>query len=282
MPAPPRRRQPAPPPPRPQPPPTTLCRPDTDLPPSSVVTPVFILDAEVQAETIAACGNGTTEPVEAACLEPNAGAAPICAAMSNNTIYGGAYDMVSWQLTGIPGLAAGGGWPRWQRGGAGPRRRTRWCHRSTAASCPLAPSCLQVSAFQQTSLGAINTTCYPAQGWGLYANCMSAACIRGGPGGAATAWDGAPVTCFCLISNGTAGQYQVRKGAGAADGLLRGGGATAHPPCDVTRPPPNSAHCAGGRPLRHARGAAVRAAAGVHAVGQADDQLALSRQHSGS
>ena len=58
---------------------------------------------------------------------------------------------------------------------------------------------LQISAYQATDLGAINTTCYPAQGWGLWANCMTAACIRGGPGGEPTAWDGSPVTCYCPI-----------------------------------------------------------------------------------
>ena len=68
---------------------------------------------------------------------------------------------------------------------------------------------LQISAYQATDLGAINTTCYPAQGWGLWANCMTAACIRGGPGGEPTAWDGSPVTCYCPIQNATAGQYQV-------------------------------------------------------------------------
>lgn len=168
------------------------------------MAPLKILDSEVQAETVEVCGNGTTAPVSPDCLAPNSDAAPICAAMANNTIYGGAYDMVS---------AA--------------RRGTRACsaHLHTSARQPLvAPRCLlQISSFQESNLGAINTTCYPASGWGLFADCMSAACIVGGPGGAATAWDGSPITCFCPIENGTAGQYQVGGVAGPCRGAGGGG-----------------------------------------------------------
>lgn len=123
------------------------------------MAPIFIQDAAVQAATIEACGDGVDAPVAPACLAPNTDAAPICAAMADNSIYQGAYDMVS--------------------------------------------------AYQASSLGAINTTCFPEQAWGLYADCMAAACILGGPGGEPTAWDGSPVTCFCSITNGTAGEYQA-------------------------------------------------------------------------
>ena len=254
-------------------------RPDNDLPPYSVVAPVYILDADVQNETVDVCGDGVTEAVAPQCLQPNVAAAPICAAMSNNTIYGGAYDMVSrgWRCRhsvtggGVCALA---------------HAQLPAGHSHPMRTCPA----LQISAYQQSSMGAINTTCYPADGWGLFADCMSAACIRGGPGGAPTAWDGSPITCFCPIQNGTAGQYQARIGRAGWGSSRVGRGVwrprlraaaikrPPSPPCDASHRP-DAAACAGGGPVRRARGGDVRPAATVHAVWQAADQLRQRAAH---
>ena len=48
--------------------------------------PVYILDSELQSETIAACGDGIGAVVVAACRTPNTEAAPVCQAMANNTM----------------------------------------------------------------------------------------------------------------------------------------------------------------------------------------------------
>ena len=60
--------------------------PDNDLPDYSWVAPVYILDSELQSETIAACGDGIGAVVVAACRTPNTEAAPVCQAMANNTM----------------------------------------------------------------------------------------------------------------------------------------------------------------------------------------------------
>ena len=199
--------------------------PGNGLPPYGSLAPLVVLDQGLGDATLAACGNGTAEAVAPECQAVGANAAPFCAALANNTLYGGA-DLVS--LFAVHSGRVGGG--------RVPLRRRRTQPGSPPLRCP-----------QESPDGAINTTCTPASGsFGLWANCMSAACVRETgerahaaaralrqrctaratpcatrrpsppcaarppppPPPRCAAFDGSPVTCFCPIVN-TSEPYQV-------------------------------------------------------------------------